>query len=411
MKNDFKFLPAFSVCILIFSSCWRIEDLTKKKKTYSFKPDQTAASLVISYLFPSGECVEQFRIMSYSSCENAPEINSGSCTKDSLPKGTYRYYKYQPSSDQTVFPIVNKVKYDYSFVKPCLFSGKENQIIDSNTPLSGLETGGSSQCESRISFSAKAGRFKCIAVYSACNADFELKAFSAAPSVSVIPSGTASSTMPVWSFASIPYSSIGAGSTVPVFGTDSYAGISLGFSFSYFGQTYSSVYISNNGVASFSTGKIISSYPRNLFGEKEYDTPDEDILRLAVAPWWGKLYADCSTSVVYETSGTSPNRIFTVEWKNITNASEKFYPTSSPMRLNFQMKLYETSNKIEFHYGQSSGKITQSSGLGTTDTPTVGISSGTAGIFMNGKSGSVKDTNTYDYTGFPVSGTVYRFTP
>lgn len=384
----------------------------KKKNMYSFNSDQTAASFLIAYLNPVGDCVDQFRVMSFSSCENAQEINTGSCSKEALPKGTYRYYKYSAGSDQNIFPILNKIKRDYSYVKPCVFSGKDNQIIDSNTPVSNLETSGNVQCSSKTALSIKAGSFKCIAVYSACNADYELKVFSSGASSTVTASGTPNSTMPVWSYASVPYSAAANGNTVPVFGTNSYAGISLGFNFSYFGQTYSSIYITNNGTASFYTGKIDSTNPNNLFGYGYYNASGADTLLSAIAPWWGKLYADCSSSVTYETSGTAPDRVFTAEWKNIKYAQEKITPTESPLRLSFQLKLYETSNKIEFHYGQSSGKITSSSSGSTFDlTGVIGISSGTAGIFMNGKSGSTKDDNTYDYTGFPVSGTVYRFTP
>jgi subtilisin-like proprotein convertase family protein len=50
-------------------------------------------------------------------------------------------------------------------------------------------------------------------------------------------------------------------------------------------------------------------------------------------------------SVQYLTTGTAPNRVLTVQWKNIglfANAS---------LCMNFQIKLYETTNKVEIVYG------------------------------------------------------------
>jgi hypothetical protein len=58
----------------------------------------------------------------------------------------------------------------------------------------------------------------------------------------------------------------------------------------------------------------------------------------------------------YQVDGSAPNRILTVEWIGAMH-----YPNSSAGNLNFQVKLYETSNKIEFLYGSMSG------GTGTFD--------------------------------------------
>ncbi len=47
--------------------------------------------------------------------------------------------------------------------------------------------------------------------------------------------------------------------------------------------------------------------------------------------------------------GVAPNRICKIEWRNVGF----FLDPSGTMRMNFQMWLYETSNRIEFRYGPS----------------------------------------------------------
>lgn len=52
----------------------------------------------------------------------------------------------------------------------------------------------------------------------------------------------------------------------------------------------------------------------------------------------------------YQTSGTSPNRVFTFQWGDPSNPWHSYLGTGDAT---FQVKLYETSGVIEFHYGVS----------------------------------------------------------
>jgi hypothetical protein len=76
---------------------------------------------------------------------------------------------------------------------------------------------------------------------------------------------------------------------------------------------------------------------------------------------WDAFFTGTSASgggVSYLLSGTSPNRVLTVQWKvNTTSAT-----TASAT--NFQIKLYETTNVIEYHYGASAAVPSASVGLG-----------------------------------------------
>jgi hypothetical protein len=116
--------------------------------------------------------------------------------------------------------------------------------------------------------------------------------------------------------------------------------VPVGFSFSANGATATSLFASANGymhtgTASFSYTPIsstgIASFVASVFGRD--------------------LQGTATSEIRYETSGTAPNRVFTMQWKNA-----KRYGTSyADETLNFQIKLYETSNKVEFVYGACTG--------------------------------------------------------
>jgi hypothetical protein len=175
----------------------------------------------------------------------------------------------------------------------------------------------------------------------------------------------------------------------------------IGFTFTYFGQTYTNVYATTNGILTFNVSNRPSEYPSYLF----ISSSSSSSLTSVIAPWWGDLYMDCDASIQYTTTGTAPNRVFTAQWQNIRNDGDT---GSSAQRLNFQVKLYETTNVIELIYGSNTGTASS-----TSTRTAIGISNsvGGSGNYVNGRTGSSTDTNLYSSSSFPVSGTVYRFTP
>lgn len=112
----------------------------------------------------------------------------------------------------------------------------------------------------------------------------------------------------------------------------------IGFTFNFIGTDFSTVSIntngfvqlgntviqtSNNAISSSSTQNVIASLSRDLKGKST------------------------GSELMIKTEGEAPNRVFIVQWKNY-----KFYGAAdADCNLNFQIKLYETSNKIEFIYG------------------------------------------------------------
>ena len=123
-------------------------------------------------------------------------------------------------------------------------------------------------------------------------------------------------------------------------GNDASLNANIGFSFNYFGTNYTQVTICTNGWVSFTTSAGTSIVNTRLFSGQ---SPN-----LTVAPWWDDLTDDATSLIRYITDGSSPNRVFIVEWNSVPT----YNGLASPARISFQVKLFETTNIIEFHYGE-----------------------------------------------------------
>ena len=180
-------------------------------------------------------------------------------------------------------------------------------------------------------------------------------------------------------------------------------GIPIGFPFYFDGHLTASttVDVSTNGFATLS-GILGNSTPNN---DLNLGLPAN---RPVIAPLWDDLDLSNFGSMSYVTQGAPPNRTFTVEWSGAewpwtaTN-------TNSTATLSFQMKLYETTNSIDFIYNNistSASTNVQSASIGLGETNT--------GVFISLSStganpGVSYATATNTVNGQFVSGTVYHF--
>ncbi len=159
------------------------------------------------------------------------------------------------------------------------------------------------------------------------------------------------------------FSAIAGGTAVSSVEADDAVSVSLpiGFTFNYRGVDYSKIRASSNGWLTFDT----SSTPTG-FQQRTNDLANNSIFRPLIAPLWDDLDGTSGTAS-YNTTGTSPNRVYTFEWRNY----EWNFQATSPV-ISFQVKLYETSNNIEFIYRPESGTISAnaSASVGITDTAT-----------------------------------------
>lgn len=153
----------------------------------------------------------------------------------------------------------------------------------------------------------------------------------------------------------------------------------IGFSgFSYQGNPVTALKVNSNGFITFNLSST-ASYTNNFSSQTQL-----------VAPFWEDLVcqgyisgsaqslqlSQLQNTMKYLVTGSQGNQVLTIEWSEM-----ELYNNSGPS-INFQVKLYEQGNKIEFIYGKMYGFIgtqdytyTYTSGLsGSTvaGTPTAG---------------------------------------
>jgi len=110
----------------------------------------------------------------------------------------------------------------------------------------------------------------------------------------------------------------------------------IGFSFTFFGNTYTDFYISANGLVMFTD-------PDDLYNT-EATIPTASMPNNYIAPFWDNLSITSGGNILYRTIGAAPNRKCIIQFKNMG-----FDPTPSPLGTFFVI-LYETSNIIQVQY-------------------------------------------------------------
>jgi hypothetical protein len=184
--------------------------------------------------------------------------------------------------------------------------------------------------------------------------------------------------------------------------------INLGFSFGYDGVSYTQVKVNTNGFILLE----IADAPNNSgtadantsWQNTNFATPGTS-LRPLIAPLWDD-HAGTSGTATYLTTGTAPNRVFTVEWRNW-----RWGRSAGGAVISFQCKLYETTNVIQFLYNQNGTAVNSGSA-------SIGLLSGTAGNYISLNGTGATPTAILDPTApvntlstKPGNGQMYQFTP
>jgi hypothetical protein len=111
--------------------------------------------------------------------------------------------------------------------------------------------------------------------------------------------------------------------------------------------------------------------------------------------------------ISYESTGTSPNKILKIQWKNAGRHSDG----SGSDFLNVQIWLYQNNDVIEYHYGASSitGGPTMlcTIGVGSTYVPSSNVVEDD--FLINDPSNPVLSTTSALFYNVPANGAVYRF--
>lgn len=142
--------------------------------------------------------------------------------------------------------------------------------------------------------------------------------------------------------------------------------IAIGFSFPYCSASYTQLSACSNGWISLSNSGLttMANYDVAVVGTIGAGVglimPFWDDLSGGVGPPGGPVAIP--STAYYQTSGTTPNRVFTFQWGDPTNPWHSYLGSGDAT---FQVKLYETSGVIEFRYGVSTYSM---------KTATIGIS-------------------------------------
>ncbi len=116
-----------------------------------------------------------------------------------------------------------------------------------------------------------------------------------------------------------------------LFGDDALAEVPLPFNFPFYSSSFSSVNVTTNGVVNF---QPTFAYYGNV------GIPDPFEPNAAIFTFWDDLFVDSTSMVNTDTFGTAPNRVFVVEWRDVS-------PLGRPdLRMSFEVQLGESGSIV-----------------------------------------------------------------
>ena len=180
--------------------------------------------------------------------------------------------------------------------------------------------------------------------------------------------------------------------------------VPIGFTFNYNGTDYTTIRPCANGWATFSSTALTANtdtWTNNLISGPAANQ------RPLLAPLWDDMDMGAVGAVTYLLTGASPNRVLTIQW-----AGAKWDYGALSGVMSFQIKLYETTNVIEFVYKQETGSVSGTNGGGAS----IGITGTANNSFISLADASANPA--YSYTTEtttiltkPATGQIYRWIP
>jgi hypothetical protein len=233
------------------------------------------------------------------------------------------------------------------------------------------------------------------------------------------------------------YTDLGTnGSTITTANNDdaNSAATPIGFTFSYNGTAFTDFILNTNGFIKLGTTAPTSAA---IYGGTQ--TSANSVLLTPASAGVGNqncisifnmdLLGNAGAEYRVFTSGTAPNRVCTIQYKDIAEKTATILPHYNVM--NFQIKLFETTNVIEFVYGSFTAAATnanfRTAGVGligsdTSAANTIFVRKGSAtlwtaatfvlrGVVVTATNQNLSYRNNAAGAMMPNSGLTYRFTP
>jgi hypothetical protein len=130
-----------------------------------------------------------------------------------------------------------------------------------------------------------------------------------------------------------------AGTKLELACDDCSVAVPIGFSFSFYGEEFTTLHVSSNGLLSFAPlNDLASAIPVCVPARRPGD--------LLIAPFWDDLNPEAGAAgsgVFALLQGTAPNRRLTIEWKDVPH-----YPNAGAAT--FEATLFESTGQILFQY-------------------------------------------------------------
>ena len=184
---------------------------------------------------------------------------------------------------------------------------------------------------------------------------------------------------------------------------------SMGFSFEFNGTSFTQFVLNTNGVIKLGATAPVDAVLVDALASSEGNL---------IYPLNYDLVGGVSPEYRVFTSGVAPNRVCTIQFKDLAEYDPN--PTQQQFAsLNFQIKLFETSNNIEFVYGSFVATSAAVKDLdiavgikGSTSAASVNVAKASTNVwsaasFINGN--YTGQTHTTKYTVLPDAGRTYRF--
>jgi gliding motility-associated-like protein len=174
-----------------------------------------------------------------------------------------------------------------------------------------------------------------------------------------------------YAVSNIPYVNQTNTGTQLFMGDDTQQGpFNIGFTFCFFGQTYTQFYIGSNGWISFSPGQPTT------FTTQTIPTANPLVPKNCIMGPWQDWHPGLGGQIRYQTSGVAPCRKLTVSWTNMPMFS------CTGNQGTFHIVIYESTNNIE-NYIQNKPACLQ--WQGGTATEGIHNAAGTLGIAIPGR--------------------------
>lgn len=191
----------------------------------------------------------------------------------------------------------------------------------------------------------------------------------------------------------------------------------IGFPFRYGAEQYESITISSNGFCAFAPAEslvqqsAVVTRPLSTFvGAKGYIAVVASDMIFPTTTISSGLQGD----VRFKTEGLSPNRVFAVQWRNAVLKS------APDVRINAQLRLYETSGRVEMSFGDFSlpatrGTVSVETGLRGNSSADIHARRVSEDIrstwFGSAEAHSNEDACEFSARALPPRGLLYRWSP